>query len=88
MRTAGPVPGLVGLLDPATRNGLAVPLALIGRAWRLAGMGGGTHGSGFRGRIPPDDGIDAGEFARRSDRNGGLHAGGGGGRCAIRIGDA
>ena len=55
----------------------------------MPGQGGdGTRGSGFRGRIPPDDGIDAGKFARRSDRNGGLLAGGGGGRYAIRIGDA
>ncbi len=50
--------------------------------------GDGARGSGFRGRVPPDDGIDVKEFARRPDRNGGLRAGGGGGRCAIRIGDA
>lgn len=50
--------------------------------------GDGARGSGFRGRAPPDDGIDVREFAKRPDRNGGLRAGGGGGRYAIRIGDA
>ena len=50
--------------------------------------GDGTRGRRFRGRVPPDSGIDVEEFAKRPDRNGGLRAGGGGGRYAIRIGDA
>ena len=50
--------------------------------------GDGARGRRFRGRIPPDDGIDVKKFARRPDRWGGLRAGGGGGRYAIRIGDA
>ena len=49
--------------------------------------GDGTRGSGFRDRAPPDDGIDVKEFARRPDRWGGMRTGGGG-RYAIRIGDA
>ena len=50
--------------------------------------GDGTRERHFRGSAPPDDGIDVEEFAKRPDRDGGLRAGGGGGRYAIRIGDA
>ena len=49
--------------------------------------GDGPRERGFRGRVPSDNWIDV-EFAKRPDRWGGLRAGGGGGRYAIRIGDA
>ena len=48
----------------------------------------GLRERGFRDRVPPDNGIDVEEFVKRPDRWGGLRAGGGGGRYAIRIGDA